>query len=99
MCQNTYPGLVSPLASPYPSCRNKSLPLQKCGAERAFIYMWGDSKEGDWSGNRSIRRQRDQVTPQSLATHRVHNPLGALDLTLLLDAPPGSGGCGPMQTD
>lgn len=88
---------VSPLPSPYPSSRNKSQPLQKCGGEGAFTCMWDDSKEGDWSGNCSIRRQRDQVTPQSLAAHRVHNPSGALDLTLWSDAPPGSGDFGPTK--
>ena len=48
-----------------PFSRGKPQEGQSAVAEGAFIYMWGDSKEGDWSGNRSIRRQRDQVTPQS----------------------------------
>lgn len=95
MCQNTDPGLVSSLPPLALQCGKNPNPCKSAVLSVLFSIHGVTVRKETGGGNPSTRGHGDQVTPQSPGNLRVHHPLSALCLALLLKGPMWSGDCGP----
>ena len=87
MYQNTDPGLCLTTCIPLPFNVGKIPTPAKALCWELFSIHGVSVRKENGGGNPSTRGHGDQVTPQSPGNLRVHHPLSALCLALLLNSP------------